>query len=103
MRRRSRFSDVTCPGGEDESQRGEENVVEPLSKGSEEVTLPETETVNTNQGEQEGVPSEHSSPKLPSPSVPPISGGGVMSVNCGYFDNINYCMCAAASLRIYAL
>ncbi|XP_022818470.1 uncharacterized protein K02A2.6-like [Spodoptera litura] len=73
MRRRSRFSDVTCPGGDDESQRGEGNVVEPLSKGSEEVTLPETETVNTNQGEQEGVPSEHSSPKLPSPSVPPVS------------------------------
>lgn len=72
MRRRSRLSDVTCPEGNDERQHGEENVIEPLSKGSEEVTLPETEAEDSGQRDQ-GVPSEHPSPKLPSPPVTPVS------------------------------
>lgn len=79
MRRRSRFSDVTCPEEHDERQQGEENVVELLSKGSGKV-VPETLIVNTNkeaenvnQGDQADVPSEHPSPNVLSPSVPPVS------------------------------
>lgn len=67
---RSRFSDVTGPEGYDESQQGEENVVEPLSGGSEGLSLPETEAKNNiDQSEQ----AEQSSPKVPLPSESPVN------------------------------
>ncbi|XP_063894989.1 uncharacterized protein K02A2.6-like [Helicoverpa armigera] len=70
MRRRSCFSDVTGPEGYDESQQGEENVVEPLSEGSEGLSLTETEAKNNNdQSEQ----AEQSSPKVLMPSESPVN------------------------------
>lgn len=79
LRRRSRVSDVTSSNGNDEKQREEESVVEPLSKGVEGITLPETTVVNADKeaeniipGNRGAVPPEHSPPTVLSPSVSPV-------------------------------